>query len=163
MSTEQTTEPQASSEEPQEPQGTNTPEEGQQTPQEDVKAGEEDTALAKLRKEAAGHRVAAKEARTEADTLRSQLTAAQDAILAGKLEQSGVTLDALRAAGHRDSAFNEDGTINADALATAIQDTTARFGTTRRSVPDSLKGRETPPGVGNSRSGGSWADLLREG
>lgn len=123
----------------------------------DTPAGEPLDALGKLRKEAASHRVAAKEARTEADTLRSQLTAAQDTILAGELKRAGVTLDAFTAAGHRDSAFNADGTINTDALTSAIQDTAARYGSTRHIASDPTTGRENPPGGGGTPG---WSALL---
>ncbi|KLU10626.1 hypothetical protein [Kocuria sp. SM24M-10] len=160
MSTNDTTTPEASSEEPQQPQGTGSPSEPAETPQEKPSGSEEDTTLAKVRKEAAGHRVAAKEARAEADALRSQLTAAQDTILADRLASTGVTLDALRAAGHRDAVFTAEGTIDTAALDTAVRDTSTRFGTTLRPAPDSLKGREVPPG-GSGDGGASWGDLLR--
>lgn len=134
--------------------------------QEDTTSGESQDALGKLRKEAAGHRVAAKEARAEAETLRTErdalltrLTAVQDSILAGELDRHGVTLDALKAAGHRDSVFNEDGTLNTDALAPAMKDTAARFGSTRHMAPVPELGRETPPGGGN-HAPARWHTLL---
>lgn len=154
-----------------------TPEDGGATPdtsvpavepqeaREEPKEGDQADPTAKLRKEAAGHRVAAKEARAEAETLRTerdalaaQLSAAQDSILADRLAPHGVTLDALVAAGHRDTVFNEDGTLNEDALNTAMTQAKEQFGYRPVQRPDSFLGRETPPTGGSG--GASWADVL---
>lgn len=144
----------------------------QQTPQADAQPqsqaqpeGDQTDPLGKLRKEAAGHRVAAKEARAEADDLRTErdalvarLSAAQDSILADRLKPHAVSLDSLVAAGHRDAVFNDDGTLNEDALRTATADAAARFG---RTGPDPMisrhLGRETPPGGGSM---GGWMGLI---
>lgn len=121
----------------------------------------EDTPLTKARAEAAQRRVALREAQDQNETLRAQVTALQDAALSTALAAHGVTLEAVKASGHRDAAFRDDGTVNVEALPQIAADVATRYGTTkfRRPGPDSSAGREQGPGDGPSAS--SWAAKLR--
>lgn len=161
---------------PQDPAGQQAPtpvpaedqKDAQKDAQEGTTAGDQQDALSKLRKEAAGHRVAAKEARAEADTLRAEnealltrLTAAQDSILAGVLDNEGVSLDAFTAAGHRDSAFNQDGTLNHSVIHAGVRDAAKRFGMVRPATH--IVNRETPPGSSHPSRASAWQGLLNPG
>lgn len=119
--------------------------------------------LAKARAESAQRRVALREAQEQNKTLSQQVTALQDASLAAALDSYGVTLEAVKAAGHRDAAFTEDGTVNPDALQQIANDTASRFGTTRRRLPqpDPHAGQEIPPAGPSYGSG--WQQKLQGG
>lgn len=176
MSTDQNTrndlEDQQSEDQPQDTdaQTTTEPEpDDQDQPQEaadDAQEGPETddgSPLAKARAESAQRRVALREAQEQNKTLSQQVTALQDAALAAALDSYGVTLEAVKAAGHRDAAFAEDGTVNPDALQQIANDTASRFGTTRRRLPqpDPHAGQEIPPGGPSYGSG--WQQKLRGG
>lgn len=152
--------PESAEQAPEAPETQETPE----TPQNDAQEPEQDNLspeakeLKKLRQEAARHRTANKEARAEADQLRSQLTAFQDDALAAELQAHRVTLEAFKAAGARDKVFNDDGTMNRAAVAAEAKAVAARFGQIpTRPVADPHLGREVPPGAGH---GLSWAEKL---
>lgn len=126
----------------------------------DLEDGQEAPELRKLRNEAAARRTAAREAREEADGLRAQVTALQDAQLKQQLAKHYVSFDAFTAAGARDKVFNDDGTLNADAVAKEAAAVAQRFGTVGRpATPDPNLGRETPPGAPEKPH--SWADKIR--
>lgn len=115
--------------------------------------------LKKLRQEAAQRRTAHKEARAEADALRSQLTTFQDSMLTAELAKHHVSFDAFQAAGARDKVFNKDGTLSTEAVATEARAVAQRFGTVSGPPPeDPNLGRETPPGGTNH--GLSWAEKI---
>lgn len=120
----------------------------------------EDTPLAKIRAESAARRVALREAQDQNEQLRGQVTALQDAALTAELRAHGVTLDAVKAAGHRDAAFTDAGTVNLEALPRIVADTAARFGSMhRKPSPDPNFGREPDPAGESSRA--TWQDLLK--
>lgn len=121
----------------------------------------EDTPLAKARAESAQRRVALRETQEHNEALRGQVTALQDAALTQALQAHGVTLEAVKAAGHRDSAFSEDGTVDTEALRGIAADTAKRYGTTKGILPppDPSLGRETAPGGGAHTT--SWQAKLR--
>lgn len=84
----------------------------------------------------------------------------QDAQLKQQLAEHYVSFDAFTAAGARDKVFNDDGTLNADAVAKEAAAVAQRFGVMRRpATPDSNIGRETPPGAPEKPH--SWADKIR--
>lgn len=127
--------------------------------------GDATAALRKARKEAADRRVAAREAteaaeaaRTEAEALRNRLSIVQDRWVAEKLFQTGVGIDAFRAAGYTgDAVLNEDGDIDADKFAQAVTDTAERFGRVAHPagyVPSQGTGNPVP---GNETS---WQSVL---
>lgn len=147
-----------------------------ETPEEHPKPGEGHTAppesvegddVAKLRKEAAGHRVTAREAREQLEATQSRLSAVQDALLAGELKARGVQLtpEALRAVGLRDGVFSEDaGIVDAEALDAALEQAQDMGLTMRkRPAPDLTTGREVPPG---GPEGGvmasSWSEVIKK-
>lgn len=144
-----------------------------ETPETDPKPGEERTApepvegddVAKLRKEAAGHRVSAKEAREALEATQGRLSAVQDALLSAELKARGTQLTpaALSAVGLRDGVFSEDsGTVDGDALDAALAQA-QELGLTmrKRPAPDLTTGREVPPG---GPEGGvpasSWSQVI---
>lgn len=141
-----------------------------ETPEPTPKPGEERTAppepedVAKLRREAASHRVTAREAREELDSTRERLSAVQDALLAGELKARGVQLmpAALAAVGLRDGVFNADnGTVDGDALDAALAQA-QELGLTlrKRPAPDLTTGRETPPGGEITAPG--WSQVFKK-
>lgn len=144
------------------PEGQEQPEnaaEARQEAEQDAELTPEAKELKKLRQEAAQRRTAHKEARAEADTLRTQLTAFQDSMLKTELAKHYVSFDAFQAAGARDKVFNEDGTLNTNAVAAEAKDVAKRFGSLPRMPrPDPMLGRETPPG--GTQHGSSWASKL---
>lgn len=145
-----------------------------ETPEEHPKPGEERTApesvepddVSKLRREAASHRVTAREAQEQLEATQGRLSAVQDALLAGELKSRGVQLtpEALRAVGLRDGVFSEDsGTVDAEALdaaLTAAQD----MGLTlrKRPAPDLTTGREVPPGGPEGGVMASWSEVIKK-
>lgn len=171
MSSETTETPTESTREP--AQGNPAPPDGPDTPEPTPNASEGHTApepvegddVSKLRKEAASHRVTAREAREELDSTKAQLTGVQDALLASELKSRGVQLtpEALKAVGLRDSVFSEDnGTVDVDALDAALEQA-QELGLTmrKRPAPDLTTGREVPPG---GPEGGvpasSWSEVI---
>lgn len=144
-----------------------------ETPEATPNAGEERTApepvegddVSKLRKEAASHRVTAREAREQLEATQGRLSAVQDALLAGELKARGVQLTpaALAAVGLRDGVFSEDnGIVDAEALDAALEQAQALGLTVRkRPAPDLTTGREVPPG---GPEGGvpasSWSQVI---
>lgn len=149
---------------------------GPDTPEPTPKPGEEHTApeqlgesddVAKLRKEAAGHRVTAREAREELDSTRERLSAVQEALLAGELKARGTQLTpaALAAVGLRDGVFSQDtGTVDADALDAALEQA-QELGLTlrKRPAPDLSTGREVPPGGPTGGvTGASWSEVIKK-
>lgn len=141
-----------------------------ETPEATTKPGEERTApepvedVVKLRKEAAGHRVSAKEAREELEATQERLSAVQDALLAGELKARGVQLTpaALAAVGLRDGVFSEEsGIVDGDALDAALG-RAQELGLTvrKRPAPDLTTGRETPPGGEITAPG--WSQVFKK-
>lgn len=144
-----------------------------ETPEPTPNAGEGHTAppepvepedVAKLRKEAAGHRVTAREAREQLEATRERLSAVQDALLAGELKARGTQLtpEALAAVGLRDGVFSEDaGTVDPDALDAALEQAQDLGLTMRkRPAPDLTTGRETPPG--GEITGAAWSQVFKK-
>lgn len=144
-----------------------------ETPEPTPKPGEERTApepvepddVSKLRREAASHRVTAREAREELDSTRERLSAVQDALLAGELKARGVQLtpEALAAVGLRDGVFSEDaGTVDGDALDAALEQAQGLGLTVRkRPAPDLTTGREVPPGGPEGGvTASSWSQVI---
>lgn len=142
--------------------------EGTGTPPETSNAGEGHTEpeddTSKLRREAAAHRVAAREAREELEATSGRLKTAQDALLAAELRERRVqiTADALNAVGLRDSVFDESGGIDSQALSASLATAEDTFGMPlrRRPAPDLTAGRETPPS-GDDRHRANWGNLIR--
>ncbi|MEX3598920.1 hypothetical protein [Kocuria carniphila] len=138
-----------------------------------LKPGEERTApepvepddVSKLRKEAASHRVTAREAREELEATQGRLSAVQDALLAGELKARGVQLTpaALAAVGLRDGVFSEDnGIVDAEALDAALG-RAQELGLTlrKRPAPDLTTGREVPPGGPEGGvTASSWSQVI---
>lgn len=151
--------PESPEQEPTAPEPQETPENAAQEPPQ-AELSPEEKKVRKLRQEAARHRTSSKEARAEADNLRAQVTALQDNALAAELATHRVTLEAFKAAGAREKAFNDDGTLNRDAIAVEAKAAAARFGQIpARPSPDPHLGRETPPGPERG-SRTTWADKL---
>lgn len=137
------------------------------TPPEDSNASEERSEpqdeSSKLRREAAGHRVSAKEAKAELEATQGRLNNAQDALLAAELKSRRVqiTPDALKAVGLRDGVFDaETGALDSQALSAALATAEDQFGLQlrRRPAPDLTAGRETPPG--GDRQPGGWSNVI---
>lgn len=150
------------------PEAANTPiDPAEEHGEADKVPGEDDTtaALRKARKEAADRRVAAREAteaaeaaRIETEALRNRLSVVQDRWVAEKLFQTGVGIDAFRAAGYTgDAVLNEDGNIDADKFAQAVTDTAERFGRVAHPA-----GYVPSQGTGNPVPGSetSWQSVL---
>ncbi|MEX5273171.1 hypothetical protein RF638_04370 [Kocuria sp. CPCC 205235] len=134
---------------------------------EDSNAGEERSEpqdeLSKLRREAAGHRVSAREAREELEATTGRLNNAQDALLAAELKarRVQVTPEALKAVGLRDGVFDaETGALDSQALSAALATAEDTFGLRLRyrPAPDPTAGRETPPG--GDRQPGGWSNVI---
>lgn len=144
-----------------------------ETPEATPNAGEGRTApesvegddVSKLRREAASHRVSAREAQAELEATQGRLSAVQDALLAAELKARGTQLtpEALAAVGLRDGVFSEDaGTVDGDALDAALEQAQELGLTVRkRPAPDLTTGREVPPG---GPEGGvpasSWSQVI---
>lgn len=141
-----------------------------ETPEPTPKPGEERTAppesedVAKLRKEAASHRVSAKEAREQLEATQGRLSAVQDALLSAELKARGTQLTpaALKAVGLRDGVFSEDaGIVDGDALDAALAQAQELGLTVRkRPAPDLTTGRETPPGGEITAPG--WSQVFKK-
>lgn len=145
-----------------------------ETPEEHPKPGEGHTAppesvegddVSKLRKEAASHRVTAREAREELEATQERLSAVQDALLSGELKARGTQLtpEALAAVGLRDGVFNADnGTVDAEALDAALEQAqTLGLTVRKRPAPDMTTGREVPPGGPEGGvTASSWSQVI---
>lgn len=143
-----------------------------ETPEATPKPGEGHTApepvegddVSKLRKEAAGHRVSAKEAREELDSTRERLSVVQDALLSAELKSRGTQLTpaALAAVGLRDGVFSEDsGTVDGQALDVALEQAqTLGLTVRKRPAPDLTTGREVPPGGEITAPG--WSQVFKK-
>lgn len=146
-----------------------------ETPGTTPKPGEERTApepvegddVSKLRREAASHRVTAREAREELDSTKARLSAVQDALLSAELKARGTQLtpEALAAVGLRDGVFSEDaGTVDGDALDAALEQA-QELGLTmrKRPAPDLTTGREVPPGGPEGGvTASSWSQVIKK-
>lgn len=137
------------------------PGDGHTAPPEPVEGND----VSKLRKEAASHRVSAKEAREALEATQGRLSAVQDALLAGELKARGTQLTpaALSAVGLRDSVFSEDsGIVDGDALDAALEQAQGMGLTLRkRPAPDLTTGREVPPGGPEGGvTASSWSQVI---
>lgn len=136
------------------------PGEGHTAPPESVEPDD----VAKLRKEAASHRVTAREAREELEATQGRLSAVQDALLAGEIRErkTQIKADALQRLGLRDEVFNEDGTVDGNALDAALEKAADMLGVPllKRPAPDLTTGRETPPG--GEITGAAWSQVIKK-
>lgn len=143
------------------PETTPKPGDGHTAPPEPVEPED----VAKLRKEAAGHRVTAREAREELEATQGRLSAVQDALLAGEIRErkTQIKADALQRLGLRDEVFNEDGTVDGNALDAALEKAADMLGIPllKRPAPDLTTGREVPPGGPEGGvTASSWSQVI---
>ena len=120
-------------------------------------AGSEDEGLvAKLRKEAAGHRAKLREAEARADAAESQRDALAAFALAEALRGTRLTPELFAADGHELAAFiGEDG-LDAERLRATARDTAKKYGLRGGVSPHTGTGGERP----TSRT---WGDALKQG
>ncbi|APX32410.1 hypothetical protein BH708_06380 [Brachybacterium sp. P6-10-X1] len=120
-------------------------------------AGSEDEGLvAKLRKEAAGHRSRLREAETRAEAAESQRDALAAFALAEALRGTRLTPELFAADGHELASFiGEDG-LDAERLRATARDTAKKYG---------LRGGVSPhTGTGGERPASrTWGDALKQG
>lgn len=138
------------------PEGTETAPEAPEPGDGSLDTGDDSSALARVRREAAGHRTRAREAEAERDALTVQRDTLAAVVLADVLRPTGLSSEAFRAGGHDVSTFiAADGALDLDGLRSAASETAARFGIRRGMVPSAGTGGET------GGSGSDWADVLR--
>ena len=120
-------------------------------------AGSEDEGLvAKLRKEAAGHRSRLREAEARAETAESQRDALAAFALAEALRGTRLTPELFAADGHELASFiGEDG-LDAERLRATARDTAKKYGLRGGVSPHTGTGGERP----TSRT---WGDALKQG
>lgn len=94
----------------------------------DLSTDSESSALAKVRKEAAGHRAKLREAEAERDALRTRADALSAMVLESALKGSGVNAELFKAAGHTVEGFISDGALDRSALSAAVRDTAKAYG-----------------------------------
>lgn len=110
--------------------------------------------VAKLRKEAAGHRTRAKEAETRAESAEARADVLGAVVLESALRGTNVTPELFAAAGHDlDEFLGPDG-LDTMALYRAARETSTKFGV-RRGSPYTGTGGERP----TSRT---WDDVLKK-
>src|SRR5699024_7639141 len=118
--------------------------------------GDDTPALAKLRKEAAGHRAKAREAEAERDAVTAQRDALAAAVLGDALRGTGVNAELFATAGRSIAEFiGEDG-LDRAAITRAGREVAKRYGIASPAVSRRTgTGAERPP-----KEPKTWADAL---
>lgn len=110
--------------------------------------------LAKVRREAAGHRKRLREAEAERDAVTEQRDALAAAVLSEALRGTRLTPELFAAEGRAVEEFlGEDG-LDADALSAAVRDAAKKYGVWGSRSPHTGTGAERPP------KGKNWSDVL---
>lgn len=119
--------------------------------------GDDTPALAKLRKEAAGHRAKLREAEAERDTLRTQRDALAAALLGDALRGTGVNAQLFATAGRSIDEFIGDSGLDRAAITRAGREVAKQFGIASPAV-----NRYTGTGAERPEKGKTWADALQQ-
>ena len=132
------------------------PNEAPEEPGDDNDGTESDTpAVAKLRREAAGHRKRLREAEAERDAVVVQRDALAAAVLGDALRGTGVSPELLATAGRTIEEFiGEDG-LDRAAITRAGREVAKRYGIASPAVS-----RRTGTGAERPPKGKSWSDVL---
>lgn len=139
------------------PESTKTAPEAPEPGDDNLGTEDDSSALAKVRREAAGHRTRAREAEAERDALRVQRDGLAATVLADVLRPTGITPEAFRAGGHDVATFiGPDGALDLDGLRAAASETARQFGIRRGMVPSAGTGGEDP-----TDGGPTWSEALR--
>lgn len=137
---------------PEVPESTETPE----SPGDDnLDTGNDTPALAKLRKEAAGHRAKLREAEAERDAVMAHRDALAASVLGDALRGTGVSPELLATAGRSIDEFITDGGLDRAAITRAGREVAKQFGIVGGRSPHTGTGTERPPETGKT-----WADAL---
>lgn len=132
------------------------PEDGTDTTVQDDEQREDVKQLEDGNAEAAKYRRRLRDTEKQRDTLAAHVEALQRAHIEAALTKSGVKPDAVFAVAELADLVAEDGTIDADKLAAAVDAARAKFGITTPS-----KGAHVP-GVGNQPATRPRADAWRD-
>lgn len=122
---------------------------------EETQEATEDGDLAKVRKEAAGHRVRAKQAEERAEAAEARLEAVLAHVVGEVAGRSGVSAEALSAAEvDRGKWFTDDGGLDLDQMKADVAQVRERFGLPRLGIsPHAGTGGERQTGV-------TWSSAL---
>ena len=132
------------------------PNEAPEEPGDDNDGTESDTpAVAKLRREAAGHRKRLREAEAERDSVVVQRDALAAAVLGDALRGTGVNAELFATAGRTIEEFiGEDG-LDRAAITSAGREVAKRYGIASPAIS-----RRTGTGAERPPKGKSWSDVL---
>lgn len=116
--------------------------------------GDDTSAVAKLRKEAAGHRAKLREAEAERDAVTVQRDALAAAVLGDALRGTGINAELFATAGRTVDEFITDGGLDRAAITRAGRDVAKQYGIRSGRSPHTGTGAERP------EKGKSWQDVL---
>ena len=120
---------------------------------------ESDTpAVAKLRREAAGHRAKLREVEAERDVLVVQRDALAAAVLGEALRGTGVNAELFATAGRSIEEFVVDGALDRAAITSAGREVAKQYGIASPAVS-----RHTGTGAERPEEKPTWADALKSG
>lgn len=133
------------------------PTEAPEEPGDDKNGTESDTpAVAKVRREAAGHRTKRREAEAERDAVVVQRDALAAAVLGDALRGTGVNAELFATAGRSIEEFVVDGVLDRAAITSAGREVAKKYGVASPAVSRRTgTGAERPP-----KEQKTWADAL---
>ncbi|MBB5830967.1 hypothetical protein [Brachybacterium aquaticum] len=133
------------------------PTEASEEPGDGSESTESDTpAVAKLRREAAGHRAKLREAEAERDAVVVQRDALAAAVLGDALRGTGVNAELFATAGRSIEEFVVDGVLDRAAITSAGREVAKKYGVASPAVSRRTgTGAERPP-----KEAKTWADAL---
>lgn len=127
-------------------------------PGDDNLGTEDDTPdVAKLRREAAGHRAKLRDAEAERDAVTVQRDALAAAVLSDALRGTGVNSELFATAGRSVDEFITDGALDRSAITRAGREVAKQFGIVGGRSPHTGTGTERPPETGKT-----WSDAIQK-